>query len=130
MENKAYLELVNWQFLKLMQALDDEIMISPNNGKGSLAAAYMERYQDKWVMLQARLIDASSRNFDRYARLKMDEKTIIQFTSDEEWQLVIRLLVKINLRLKAALKTTEDPNDIIDLTFEQQSFDRLLASLK
>ena len=118
--------LDHWLFIKLMQAIDDELKLAPNQGMGSIAHAIMERYQERFILLQARLIDASTRSQMRYTRLYFDEQIVLMPQSKDEWQYYKHILLKLNLSLKARLSQTPNPSETIDLSFEQQAIEALL----
>ncbi|MFK7866880.1 MAG: hypothetical protein AB8B77_05525 [Alphaproteobacteria bacterium] len=127
---KTTLPLAPWLFIRMMQLLDDRLSVAPNKGKGSIAGAFMERHQDRWLMLSARLIDASTRSNMRFERLYFSEKIILMPANNDEWQLVERLLRQIHLDIKQALSQSDFEDGLaVDLGYELSIIEPILAQL-
>ena len=124
------LVLENWQFMRLMEWLDQFVDRAPNQGEGSLAYRFHQRFEDDWVNLSARLVDAAPRSLERYAWLTFEQKTIMDPLSISEIRLLIRLVKRILNDLDRKLATTNNTGDAIDLGYEQYEFTRLLQFLE
>ena len=123
------LKLVHWQFIQIMDLLDQELADIPKQGKGSTAANFKDRYEEQWLMLQARLIDASNINFSRFSRLYFDEQIYLMLQNKQEWELLHRLITIRQAQLKTDLAKNTDLSQTASLLFEQQAFEQLLTEM-
>ena len=107
-----------WAFIRMMQALDDKVAHAPNQGKGAAMGNFFERYEDQYLDLQAKLVDAAQFNFNRYARLYLDEKISLVPQNPNEWRLcqqfIQQILQDINNRLTIIPSDSEEYSLIME----------------
>lgn len=115
-----------WQFVRLMVQLEDTV----KTATGAPLKDLYDGWEDIWVDLDARLVDLGKHDHDAFADLMMDQEVICDDLSAEECGLVADVLETVQEKIKAALRETEDEQEVEDLSFERDELTVLIREAR
>lgn len=119
------IEIANWLMIRLVTRLEQKVGRGLNRGTGSLASLVFQRYHDHIVMLEARLIDASRLDLDRYGYLYFDSVIRLGPLSAEEAMLWQQLLQQERQEVEQKLRQATLAEDIDNLSWESVEINRI-----